>query len=43
MNAALAAFELGEALGFDNDEEMRRAEQYFIEMFLEKQRRTELL
>ncbi len=44
MNAALAAFELGKALGFGNDEEvMRRAEQYFMEMFLEKQRRTELL
>jgi hypothetical protein len=39
-----AAFELGEALGFGNDEEeMRQAEQFFIEMFLEKQRRTELL
>jgi hypothetical protein len=44
MNAALAAFELGEALGLGNDEEeMRRAEQFFMEMFLEKQRRTELL
>ncbi len=30
MNAALAAFELSEALGFGNDEEeMRRAEQFF--------------
>ncbi len=38
------AFELVEALGFGNDEEeMRRAEQFFMEMFLEKQRRTELL
>jgi hypothetical protein len=44
MNAALAAFELGKALGFGNDkEEMRRAEQLFMEMFLEKQHRTELL
>ncbi len=44
MNAALAAFELGKALGFGNDEEeMRQEEQYFMEMFLEKQRRTELL
>ncbi len=44
LNAALLAFELGEALGFGNDkEEMRRAEQFFMEMFLEKQRRTELL
>ncbi len=31
MNAALAAFELGKALGFSNDEkEMRRAEQFFM-------------
>ncbi len=37
MNAALVAFELGEALGFGNDkEEMRWAEQFFMEMFLEK-------
>ncbi len=44
MNAALADFELGKALGFGNDEEeMHRAEQFFMEMFLEKQRRTELL
>jgi hypothetical protein len=44
LNAALVASELGEALGFGNDEEeMRRAEQFFMEMFLEKQRRTELL
>jgi hypothetical protein len=44
MNAALAAFELGKALGFGNDEEeMRQAEQFFMEMFLKKQRRTELL
>ncbi len=44
LNAALVAFELGEALGFGNDEEeMRRAEQFFMEMFLEKRCRTELL
>jgi hypothetical protein len=44
MNADLAAFELGKALGFSNNEgEMRRTEQFFIEMFLKKQRRTELL
>ncbi len=44
MNAAILAFDLCEALGFgDNEEEVRRAEQYFMEMFLEKQRRTELL
>ncbi len=44
MNADLAAFELGKALGFsNNEEEMRRAEQFFMEMFLKKQRRTELL
>jgi hypothetical protein len=44
LSAALLAFELGEALGFgDDEEEMRWAEQYFIEMFLEKQLKTELL
>ncbi len=44
MNADLAAFELGKALGFsNNEEEMRQAEQFFMEMFLKKQRRTELL
>ncbi len=40
MNADLATFELGKALGFsNNEEEMRRAEQSFMEMFLKKQRR----
>jgi hypothetical protein len=44
MSAALTAFELGNALGFsNNEEEMRRAEQFFMEMFLKKQHRNELL
>ncbi len=44
VSADLAAFELSKALGFsNNEEEMSRAEQFFMEMFLKKQRRTELL
>jgi hypothetical protein len=42
--ADIAAFKLGKALGFSNDEEeMRQAEQFFRVVFLGKQHKTERL
>ncbi len=42
--ADIAAFKLGRALGFsDNEEEMRWAEQFFMVEFLRRQYRNELL